>query len=58
VDGAIRQIRQAADQLAAEQVKRAAAAERLEALVEEISSVLQDAPAMDAGEASMLAARL
>ena len=58
VDSAIRQIRQAADQLAAEQVKRAAAAERLEALVEEISSVLQDAPAMDAGEASMLAARL
>ncbi len=58
VDSAIRQIRQAADQLAAEQVKRAGAAERLEALVEEISSVLQDAPAMDAGEASMLAARL
>jgi methyl-accepting chemotaxis protein len=58
VDGAIRQIRQAADQLAAEQVKHAAAAERLESLVEEISSVLQDAPAMDAGEASMLAARL
>ena len=46
------------DQLAAEQVKHAAAAERLEALVEEISSVLQDAPAMDAGGASMLAARL
>jgi methyl-accepting chemotaxis protein len=58
VDGAIRQIRQAADQLAAEQVKRAAAAERLETLVEEISSVLQDAPAMDAEEAAMLAARL
>jgi methyl-accepting chemotaxis protein len=58
VNSAIRQIRQAADQLAAEQVKRAAAAERLEALVEEISSVLQDAPAMDAEEASMLAARL
>jgi len=58
VDSAIRQIRQAADQLAAEQGKRSAAAERLEALVEEISSVLQDAPAMDAGEASMLAARL
>jgi methyl-accepting chemotaxis protein len=58
VDSAIRQIRQAADQLAAEQVKRAAAAERLEALVEEISSALQNAPAMDAGEASMLAARL
>jgi methyl-accepting chemotaxis protein len=58
VDSAIRQIRQAADQLAAEQVKRAPAAERLEALVEEISSVLQDAPAMDAGEAAMLAARL
>jgi methyl-accepting chemotaxis protein len=58
VDGAIRQIRQAADQLAAEQVKRAAAAERLETLVEEISTVLQDAPAMDAEEAAMLAARL
>ena len=58
VNGAIRQIRQAADQLTAEQVKRTAAAERLEALVEEISSVLQDAPAMDAEEASMLAARL
>jgi hypothetical protein len=58
VDSAIRQIRQAADQLAAEQVKRAAAAERLEALVEEISNALQNAPAMDDGEASMLAARL
>ena len=53
VDSAIRQIRQTADQLAAEQVKRASAAERLEALVEEISSALRDAPAMDAGEASM-----
>ena len=58
VEGAIRQIRQAADQLAAEQVKRAAAAERLEALVEEISSALQHAPAMDAGEASPPAAGL
>ena len=53
-----RAIRQTADQLAAEQVKRASAAERLEALVEEISSALRDAPAMDAEEASMLAARL
>jgi methyl-accepting chemotaxis protein len=58
VDSAIRQIRQAADQLAAEQVKLATAAERLETLVEEISGVLQNAPAMDAEEASMLAARL
>ena len=58
VDGAVRQIRQAADQLAAEQVNRAAAAERLEALVEEISSALRDAPDMDAGEASLRAAGL
>jgi EAL domain-containing protein (putative c-di-GMP-specific phosphodiesterase class I)/methyl-accepting chemotaxis protein len=50
VDSAVRQIRQAADRLAAEQVKRAAAAERLEALVEEIGSALQHAPAMDDGE--------
>jgi EAL domain-containing protein (putative c-di-GMP-specific phosphodiesterase class I) len=57
VDSAIRQIRQTADQLAAEQVKRASAAERLEALVEEISSALRDAPAMDAGEASLSGAR-
>jgi methyl-accepting chemotaxis protein len=48
VDGAIRQIRQAADRLAAEQAKRSATAERLEALVEEISTALQHAPAMDA----------
>jgi methyl-accepting chemotaxis protein len=54
VDSAIRQIRQAADQLAADQVTRVAAAERLEALVEEISSVLQDAPAIDPGEAYRL----
>jgi EAL domain-containing protein (putative c-di-GMP-specific phosphodiesterase class I)/methyl-accepting chemotaxis protein len=52
VDGAIQQIRQAADQLAAEQVERAATAERLEALVEEIGSALQDAPAAGAGQAS------
>jgi EAL domain-containing protein (putative c-di-GMP-specific phosphodiesterase class I) len=58
VEGAIRQIRQAAGQLAAEQVKRAAAAERLEALVEEISSALQHAPVTDAGEASPPAAGL
>jgi len=58
VEGAIRQIRQAADQIAAEQVKRAAAAERLEALVEEIGSALQHAPAMDAGKASPPAAGL
>jgi len=58
VEGAIRQIRQAADQLAAEQVKRAAAAERLEALVEEISSALQHAPAMDSEEESPSAAGL
>jgi EAL domain-containing protein (putative c-di-GMP-specific phosphodiesterase class I)/methyl-accepting chemotaxis protein len=58
VDSAIRQIRQAADRLAAEQVKRAAAAERLEALVEEIGSALQHAPAMDADEAAPPAAGL
>jgi EAL domain-containing protein (putative c-di-GMP-specific phosphodiesterase class I)/methyl-accepting chemotaxis protein len=58
VDSAIRQIRQAADQLAAEQVERAAAAERLEALVEEIGSALQHAPAMDAAEALLPAAGL
>jgi methyl-accepting chemotaxis protein len=53
VDIAIRQIRQAADQLAAEQVKRATAAERLEKLVEEITGVLRNVPAMDAGEAAL-----
>jgi EAL domain-containing protein (putative c-di-GMP-specific phosphodiesterase class I) len=58
VEGAIRQIRQAAGQLAAEQVKRAAAAERLEALVEEIGSALQHAPAMDGEEAAPAAAAL
>jgi EAL domain-containing protein (putative c-di-GMP-specific phosphodiesterase class I) len=58
VEGAIRQIRQAAGQLAAEQVKRAAAAERLEALVEEIGTALQHAPTIDAGEASPPAAGL
>jgi len=58
VEGAMRQIRQAVSQLAAEQVKRAAAAERLEALVEEIGTALQHAPAMDAGEASPPAAGL
>jgi EAL domain-containing protein (putative c-di-GMP-specific phosphodiesterase class I)/methyl-accepting chemotaxis protein len=56
VDSAIRQIRQAADQLAAEQVKRAAAAERLEALVEEIGSALQHAPDMNGDEAPLPAA--
>jgi EAL domain-containing protein (putative c-di-GMP-specific phosphodiesterase class I) len=58
VDSAIQQIRQAADQLAAEQVERAATAERLEALVEEIGSVLQDAPAVGAGLGSPSAAGL
>jgi methyl-accepting chemotaxis protein len=43
VDSAIRQIRHAADKLAAEQGKRAAAAERLEALVEEIGSTVRHA---------------
>ena len=52
VDSAIQQIRQAADRLAAEQVERAATAERLEALVEEISSALQGASAAGAGQAS------
>jgi EAL domain-containing protein (putative c-di-GMP-specific phosphodiesterase class I) len=41
VDSAIQQIRQAADQLAAEQVERAATAERLQALVTEIGSALR-----------------
>jgi len=58
VEGAIQQIRQAAGQLAAEQVKRAAAAERLEALVEEIGTALQHAPVIDAGQASPPAAGL
>jgi methyl-accepting chemotaxis protein len=40
VDGAIQQIRQAADQLAAEQGQWAASAERLEVLVAEIESAL------------------
>jgi methyl-accepting chemotaxis protein len=40
-DGAIQQIRQAADHLAAEQAQRATLAERLESLVEEIDSALQ-----------------
>jgi EAL domain-containing protein (putative c-di-GMP-specific phosphodiesterase class I)/methyl-accepting chemotaxis protein len=52
VDSAIQQIRQAADRLAAEQVERAATAERLEALVEEIGSALQGASAAGAGPAS------
>jgi methyl-accepting chemotaxis protein len=41
VDGAIQQIRQAADHLAAEQAQRATLAERLEALVDEIDGALQ-----------------
>jgi len=36
------QIRDAADQLAAEQAKRASTAERLEALVDEIEAALRD----------------
>jgi EAL domain-containing protein (putative c-di-GMP-specific phosphodiesterase class I)/methyl-accepting chemotaxis protein len=50
VDSAIQQIREAADQLAAEQVERAATAERLEALLEDIGSALHDAPALGAGQ--------
>jgi methyl-accepting chemotaxis protein len=46
VDGAIQQIREAADQLAAEQTERAATAERLEVVVSELESVLRD----DGGE--------
>jgi len=42
VDGAVVQIRDAADQLAAEQAKRASTAERLEALVDEIEAALRD----------------
>ncbi len=41
VDGAIQQIRQAADQLAAEQTQWAASAERLESLVAEIEDALR-----------------
>jgi EAL domain-containing protein (putative c-di-GMP-specific phosphodiesterase class I)/methyl-accepting chemotaxis protein len=51
VDSAIQQVRQAADRLAAEQVERAATAERLEALLEEIGTVLREAPAIGAGQA-------
>jgi EAL domain-containing protein (putative c-di-GMP-specific phosphodiesterase class I)/methyl-accepting chemotaxis protein len=58
VDSAIQQIRQAADRLAAEQVERAATAERLEALVEEIGSALQGASAAGAGPAAAPAPRL
>jgi EAL domain-containing protein (putative c-di-GMP-specific phosphodiesterase class I)/methyl-accepting chemotaxis protein len=58
VDSAVQQIRQAADQLAAEQVERAATAERLEALVEEIGSALRDTPAAGAGPATPPAPRL
>ena len=42
VDSAIQQIREAADQLASEQTQWAATAERLEALVIELDSALQD----------------
>jgi S-methylmethionine-dependent homocysteine/selenocysteine methylase len=42
VDGAVVQIRDAADQLAAEQAKRASTAERLEALAVEIEAALRD----------------
>ena len=42
VDSAIQQIREAADQLASEQTQWAATAERLEALVVELDSALQD----------------
>jgi EAL domain-containing protein (putative c-di-GMP-specific phosphodiesterase class I)/methyl-accepting chemotaxis protein len=51
VDSAIQQVRQAADRLAAEQVERAATAERLEALLEEIGTVLREAPAIGARQA-------
>ena len=42
VDGAVVQIRDAADQMAAEQANRASTAERLEALVDEIEAALRD----------------
>ena len=42
VASAIQQIREAADQLAAEQTQWAATAERLETLVVELDSALQD----------------
>ena len=42
VDGAIQQIRESADQLAAEQTQWSATAERLDKLVEELDSALRD----------------
>jgi methyl-accepting chemotaxis protein len=42
VDGAIQQIRESADQLAAEQTQWSATAERLDKLVEELESALRD----------------
>jgi methyl-accepting chemotaxis protein len=42
VDGAIQQIRESAEQLAAEQTQWSATAERLDKLVEELESALQD----------------
>jgi EAL domain-containing protein (putative c-di-GMP-specific phosphodiesterase class I) len=58
VDGAIQQIRRAADQLAAEQVQRAATAARLESLVEEIGTALRGVPATASSQSSRPAARL
>jgi methyl-accepting chemotaxis protein len=49
VDSAIQQIREAADQLASEQTQWAATAERLETLVVELDSALQDNDGSDAG---------
>jgi methyl-accepting chemotaxis protein len=49
VDSAIQQIREAADQLASEQTQWAATAERLEALVIELDSALQDSDRSAAG---------
>jgi hypothetical protein len=48
VDSAIQQIRESADQLAAEQVQWSATAERLDTLVDELDSVLRD----DGGQSS------
>jgi methyl-accepting chemotaxis protein len=51
VDNAIQQIREAAEQLAAGQTQRAAMAERLETLVADLASVLQNASADGDGRA-------
>jgi methyl-accepting chemotaxis protein len=56
IDSAIQQIRQAAEQLAAEQAQQSANAERLEALVKEISAGLHGGAAADPATAGATAA--